>query len=132
MSTRSLTHIKDNGKTLVTFYRHSDGYPEGHGKELAKFLDGFSIVNGLSLRESSAKVANGMSCLAAAIIKEFKDGPGEIYIYPVDSSDCGEEYVYTVDGKAGEPVTLTIAEDDAVVLFEGTAAEVLKRMAVQS
>jgi hypothetical protein len=38
MSTRSLTHVKDEaGRTLVTFYRQGDGYPTGHGKDLADF-----------------------------------------------------------------------------------------------
>ncbi len=132
MSTRSLTHIKEDGKTLVTFYRHSDGYPEGHGKELADFLDGFNIVNGLGFHKDPNKTANGIGCLAAQIIAHFKDGPGQIYIYPVDSSDCGEEYVYTVAGHSGFKLKLTIADSDGPILHEGTPAEVLKKMAVAS
>jgi hypothetical protein len=102
MSTRSLTHIYDDGKILLTFYRQSDGYPEGHGKDLSEFLTGFQIVNGLS--GDKGKIANGMGCLAAQIIKHFKECPGGIYIYPLGSSDCGEKYVYSVKISAEKPI----------------------------
>lgn len=101
MGTRSLTHIHDDeGEILLTFYKQYDGYPEGHGKLLAEFLSGFKIVNGFSGNEG-AKGANGMGCLAAQVLAEFKspsrvEGKGSIgnvYIYKAGSSDCGEEYV---------------------------------------
>ncbi len=41
MSTRSTTHFKwaadEDSRAIV--YRHPDGYPEGHGRFLAEFLD---------------------------------------------------------------------------------------------
>jgi hypothetical protein len=50
-----------------------DGYPDGHGQELADFLDGFKIVNGISTEDRDfPKVANGMGCLAAQVIAHFK------------------------------------------------------------
>lgn len=40
MSTRSTTHfIGHDGKTQAIIYRHPDGYPEGHGRDLYQFLD---------------------------------------------------------------------------------------------
>lgn len=39
MSTRSTTHFVSNGKTEAIIYRHSDGYPEGHGMDLSKFFE---------------------------------------------------------------------------------------------
>jgi hypothetical protein len=42
MSTRSTTHFMNSqwGKeTEAIIYRHSDGYPKGHGKDLVKFLN---------------------------------------------------------------------------------------------
>ena len=41
MSTRSTTHFRDVGaeRPAAIVYRHSDGYPEGHGADLAAFLD---------------------------------------------------------------------------------------------
>lgn len=45
MSTRSTTHLGYGDPTAGTFrptaivYRHPDGYPDGHGKDLLKFFD---------------------------------------------------------------------------------------------
>jgi hypothetical protein len=134
MSTRSLTHIYDDEKVLVTFYRQSDGYPKGHGKELAEFLNGFLVVNGLCGDEG--KIANGMGCLAAFIIEHFKDGPGGIYIYPADSSNCGEEYVYRVKlaentvpignvrfSRTAATLEMTCEEFGGLEMFKGAPAE---------
>lgn len=98
MGTRSLTHIKDgNDRTLITFYRQMDGYPTGHGQELADFLKPFALVNGIGLNESR-QIANGMGCLAAQVLAYFKNdqGVGGIYVQIPDASDCGEEYTYTI------------------------------------
>lgn len=39
MSTRSNTHIYIDGKRSLSFYRHCDGYPEGHGMQMAKMMN---------------------------------------------------------------------------------------------
>ena len=41
MSTRSTTHFTDGDveKPVAIIYRHSDGYPEGAGVDIHKFLD---------------------------------------------------------------------------------------------
>lgn len=41
MSTRSTTHFVYEGeeKPTAIIYRHSDGYPEGAGRDILKFLD---------------------------------------------------------------------------------------------
>lgn len=129
MGTRSLTHVHDeDDKCFFTFYKQHDGYPEGWGKELAEFLDGFRVVNGLSGDEG--KIANGMSCLAAQIIAEFKEEAGQFYIYKAGAKGCGEEFVYRVKlgpaamskGKFPRPQNLVrlICEDSGgTLLFEG-------------
>ena len=120
MGTRSLTHVKDDvwedgetPQTILTIYRQMDGYPSGHGKDLADFLSGFAVVNGFGGGEPR-KAANGMGCLAAQLVKELKDGIGSIYVYRPDASDCGEEYVYTVyrDGtrRSGGGVNLKVED----------------------
>jgi len=108
MSTRSLTIFKDSGKEIAVMYKHYDGYPEGHGKDLAKFLTGMKIVNGISGKEPP-KFANGMGCLAAQVIAHFKTEPGDVAILPPGTRDCWEEYVYVISGETGdiEP-TLTV------------------------
>lgn len=104
MGTRSLTRIFDeDGKELCCIYRQMDGYPDGHGQELADFLKGFNMVNGLG--GEKGKVANGYGCLAAQAIAHLKDGPGSIYLYPAGIRDCGESYEYHVRPGAAGPST---------------------------
>lgn len=110
MGTRSLTKFYDgNGSTrtpIVTVYRQMDGYPSGHGLELAKFLKSKRIVNGLG---NDTDVANGTGCLAAQFIKEFKDGPGGIYIMIPGNHWQEYDYRVFVDEKA------TFGEHDVTV-----------------
>jgi len=98
MGTRSLTRFisqHDDEKFVITcVYRQYDGYPQGHGKELADFLNSGVMVNGFG--QSEQKQFNGIGCLAAQFIAEFKNGVGGIYIHEPNSNDCGEEYVYEV------------------------------------
>ena len=94
MGTRCLTFVHDGQDTLINMYRQFDGYPSGHGRELAEFLSGFEIVNGYN--EKKEKLANGMGCLAAQIISHFKVGVGGFYMEPVTAIDCGQDYEYHV------------------------------------
>ena len=96
MGTRSLTFVYDDTRRVVCMYRQFDGYPSGHGRELATFLAGFDAgVNGLRVGETR-KVANGMGCLAAQMVANFKVSSGGFYLYPTNTSDVGEEYEYHV------------------------------------
>jgi len=104
MGTRSLTRVietyRDEKKdkqvkvTLVNMYRQYDGYPEGHGTELADFLKAGKVVNGIGGDDTN--VFNGAGCLAAQMIAHFKDGAGGIYIEPITAKNCGQEYEYEV------------------------------------
>ena len=105
MGTRSLTRVietwkDDNGKEkkqlLVTMYRQYDGYPSGHGQELADFLKAGKVVNGLGC-DRPAKVFNGAGCLAAQMVSHFKgDEAGGIYLYPNNTKDAWQNYEYHV------------------------------------
>lgn len=97
MGTRSLTFVYDeNRQVIINMYRQFDGYPSGHGLELAEFLNSFDeVVNGIPFGDER-KLANGMGCLAAQMIANFKTGVGGFYIYPVTAKDCGQEYEYHV------------------------------------
>ena len=104
MGTRSLTTFvetyKDNsGKKvkneIVTMYRQFDGYMEGHGKELADFLAGGKLVNGIG--RGDKVVFNGMGCLSAQVVAHFKDGAGGFYLQR-GNKKSGEEYRYKVIG----------------------------------
>ena len=97
MGTRSLTTFKEdhNNEEIVVLYRQFDGYPEGHGIDLFRFLNKMNMVNGIAGGEKR-KISNGMSCLAAQMVSYFKDEPGGFYLYRADTRDVGEEYIYTI------------------------------------
>ena len=111
MGTRSLTYVYDSYKDetgklvhrpIINLYRQYDGYPTGHGNDLAIFLRQFTIVNGLGANENKM-VANGMGCLAAQLVAHFKEGAGQFYLYPTDCYDCGQDYEYHIyKNKEGE------------------------------
>ena len=113
MGTRSLTFVYDDNEPILCLYRQFDGYPSGHGQELAEFLNSFdAITNGISLGENR-KTANGMGCLAAQMIVNFKNGVGGFYIYSVDSTDCWQDYEYHVyENKV-------VVKNPSEVIFEG-------------
>jgi hypothetical protein len=97
MGTRCLTVIvEETGAEIAVLYRQFDGYPSGHGEELAKFLGGFKIVNGFSSGAEVGKVANGMGCLAAQLVAHFKKSVGGIYLHSAGTRDAGEEFIYFV------------------------------------
>lgn len=111
MGTRCLTVFKnEEGTEIAVLYRQMDGYPEGHGQELADFLADKALVNGIGGDTTKATAFNGMPCLAASVVAHFKDDIGSFYLYPAGTRDIGEEYIYTVGGKVGEKPTITTEE----------------------
>jgi hypothetical protein len=95
MGTRSLTFVyNEHGEAIINLYRQYDGYPSGHGAELAGFLAGKRLVNGLA--GDTSMVFNGMGCLAAGLVANFKEAAGGFYLYPVSAKDCGQDYEYHV------------------------------------
>jgi hypothetical protein len=84
-------------------YRQFDGYPTGHGAELAEFLNRGRIVNGLIHTKTPQElVYNGMPCLAAQLVAHFKTEPGQFYLYPVTAEDCGQDFEYHIYNIGGE------------------------------
>ena len=114
MGTRSLTFVYEGEKPIVNMYRQFDGYPSGHGAELAEFLNGGKLVNGLG---NETKVFNGMGCLAAQMVAHFKDGPGGFYLHACNlKQDSWQEYEYHVH----EDKVFITEPQQTEVLFEGT------------
>jgi hypothetical protein len=148
MGTRSLTFVYEElygrqrkARVITNMYRQYDGYPTGHGAELAEFLSQFEMCNGIPVGETEKKYANGMGCLAAQMISNFKDGAGGIYIYPATAVDCGQDYEYHVYKKAGD-VRVRITDrgcnmfgltmsDKNEALFDGTVAELTEFCSVK-
>jgi hypothetical protein len=120
MGTRSLTFVYDGRTRVMCMYRQFDGYPSGHGAELASFLASFdAVVNGYAFNETR-KVANGMGCLAAQLVANFKVGVGGFYLYPTSTKDAGQEYEYHV---YAEKVVVKETYDGNKTIFTGTWTE---------
>jgi len=120
MSTRALVRfVNKEGKNVATIYKHFDGYPEGFGLDLANFLSDMVIVEGIDLVHKG-HVANGMECLAAQVVAFFKQGVGDVYLYPSDTleSDTDADYVYIIKDK-GDGNILFIVYNGSRVLFSG-------------
>lgn len=102
-------------------YRQYDGYPSGHGAELADFLTPITLVNGISMNETRA-IANGMGCLAAQLVCAFKTGAGGIYLQrPKLGADSGQEYEYHVFND--KVVAYSGYQEEDNIIFEGTWGE---------
>ena len=147
MGTRSLTYIQDSWETAVAdeennnkvhkttqnilcMYRQYDGYIDGHGRDLAEFLEDFNVVNGMRL-DDSPRTANGMGCLAAQLIAHFKDGPRNIYIHHSDSKDCGEEYTYTIYENNKELFIRAYSVWEEKIVFDGTPEKLIEKLETQ-
>ncbi len=100
MGTRALTFVYDGERPIINLYRQYDGYPSGHGAELAQFLEGYTVVNGFG--EKRSKLANGMGCLAAQLVANFKTEVGQFYLHSPNEKDCGQDFEYHVYSKDGE------------------------------
>ncbi len=97
MGTRSLTFVYDEQrKPIINMYAQYDGYPSGHGAELAEFLTPLILVNGIPVGRDNSTMANGMGCLAAQLVAKFKVGCGGHYLYPTTVKDCGQDYEYHI------------------------------------
>ena len=99
MGTRSNTVVIETGYgkefRLVNIYRQYDGYPSGHGLELAKFIAGISLCNGLPNYGADSGLANGAGCFAAQLVAHLKNGPGGIYI-DAPSGKLDNDYTYLI------------------------------------
>ena len=141
MSTRSLTRVIPRQEGLsfneghkkvelafVNMHRHMDGYPEGHGLDLAEFLKDIEIVNGVPLDKESGNQANGSGCLAAQMVKHFKEDIGYIYLHPHDNESGWEDYIYTVYPKTGEETFISIYDvRNKKCIFVGTPQQLLDK-----
>jgi hypothetical protein len=143
MGTRSLTHFIERYKEvskdkrrkpkvkdteIVVMYRQYDGYPSGHGIQLAEFLSKGRLVNGISATENEL-VFNGMGCLTAQVVANFKEGAGNIYLHTAGTKDCWEEYDYYVIGDdETKELTLKCVGYGGKVLFEGTPKEFIEQL----
>ena len=109
---------------MVSFYHHWDGYPEGLGVQLASYLDDMKIVNGLGTNQ--VNVANGLGCLAAQIIAELKDGPGNVSIIGPKDKYSWIDYKYYIWGDDYKGIWISIF-DDRECIFVGKPRQLLSK-----
>ena len=119
----SFSEIPD--KTVVEIYHHWDGYPEGLGVKLASYLDDKSIVNGLGSKDNEDIVFNGVGCMAASIVAQLKDGPGNVYIED-RGSHAWIDYEYFIWGDTDKEIWISIFEDSECI-FVGKPTQLLEK-----
>tara|TARA_R110002074_G_scaffold305413_1_gene476601 strand:- start:466 stop:882 length:417 start_codon:yes stop_codon:yes gene_type:complete len=112
-------------KTIVDIYHHYDGYPEGLGVTLASYLDGKKITNGLGSRDDYSYF-NGLGCLAASLVAELKDGPGNVYIEDKDRPHGWLDYKYYVWGDDNKDIWISIFDGDECI-FVGLPLQLLDK-----
>ena len=129
--------INDEIQPLVSIYQQYDGYLEGVGKGLCKWLKNKIIVNGFSIYDRR-NIANGIGCLIAQYIKDNKDDVGNLYIYPIGEycEECDYNYsviideswtisLYETERKAEDITTIEVGNWGKKPFFKGTIQELL-------
>jgi len=114
MGTRCLTYVYEVNEPIVCLYRQFDGYPSGHGAELADFLNKIEVGNGILGKPEMGEFANGMGCLAAQLIAHFKKSVGGFYIHAITDS-VGVDYEYHVYANK-----VVVKDSDEEVVFSGS------------
>ncbi len=102
MSTRSLTYIHQmtdqyiKGEKLVcVFYRHSDGYPTGHGQDLADWLKDKKLTNGIKFGADMTNVFNRAGAMAVQLAYHIQKNTSVELIYG-DNFDAGQDHDYHI------------------------------------
>ena len=136
MATRSLIRFakREEGvsfsehpkKIEIQVYKHYDGYPQGHPVDLAKFLNRFKIVNGLT--NDSIEVANGLGCLAAQYIAAFKQDPGDLYVENPDTKRDWIDFITYVWVADNKDIWISIFDDyEEKCIFVGKPQELIDK-----
>lgn len=145
MGTRSTTHVFELNEPgdvtpallkkaiyLTSIYRQFDGYPQGHGADVAEFASHFTIVNGFGPDMKMGKYANGAGCFAAQLIRRLKQSIGNIYITTKGDRQEYNYFLYVRAEERGfnrenppsiEGLVYIVAKKGNKVLFSGRAKD---------
>lgn len=86
-------------------YRSNDGYPDGHGAELVRYLKGKKLINGIGFgQRGDSMLFNGIWELGTrliAAINEGQDSPG-VRLTLTTATETDRSYAYTIYVKDGE------------------------------
>lgn len=115
-------------KPLVNIYQQYDGYINGVGYDLARWLLSKKICNGFN-SETDKSYANGVGCLAAQFVRDFKNEIGGLYVTPMEDTENYNYKVIVDESKVGDlnyVSTITVTRfDDEEPIFVGTPSELL-------
>ncbi len=123
MGARSLTVVQSRWtdgeayETHAVIYRHLDGYPGGHGADLAKYLRGITVVNGKRLDSPESEI-NGAGRLASYLVKRLHDdkhGPD----LRTSRGPCGQEYEYVVSVEHDLQITVEVFDGPVTAFGAG-------------
>lgn len=101
MGTRSITHVHqmesmENGENVVcSFFRHWDGYPTGHGQDLANWLKGKKLTNGIGADFDPNTMFNRAGTMAIKLANHIQDLSGAEMI-PTGGDDMWEDFTYDI------------------------------------
>ena len=111
---------------IVRIYQQYDGYPSGVGLELASWLSNKRIINGIPYGEDVSNCCNGIGCMTAQFIHDFKTDIGGLYITDHDDTeDYNYKVIVTYDIPTSEySITLEAYRwDDNTPFFSGIPQE---------
>jgi len=119
MGTRSTIQFYneyDQENPILCIYQQYDGHIESVGHELAIWLKGKTLINGIQNQKMEGGFANGMGCLAAQYVAAHKNGIGGFYLTTKNDEQQYNYRVRFVEGK------IQIEVDN---IFKGTPDELL-------
>lgn len=125
VGTRSLTVVQsrwtdgDAYETHAVIYRHWDGYPSGHGRDLANYLEGVCVVNGKRFNSPETEL-NGPGRLAAYLVKRLHDDKHEPDLHSSRGA-CGQEFEYVIS--VDENLLITVEVFDGPMTALGCGGE---------
>lgn len=126
MSTRSRTKVMVNNEVILNLYRHTDGYPAGHGVQLLDFLESTFISSELvQPKPAKLRVGNGNELAAELILFLGKAGslPPSLAIMPLNLKEMGQAYEYLVyvdeDSRFWVTVSYCTPTGSTEILFNG-------------
>lgn len=106
MGTSASVRFKREGNpVLVNVYFSCDGYVEGVGYNLARYLLSKRIINGITCFDNKNEIANGFGCLITQYIRDMKEEPGYVYIVP---QSVTADYDYFVQYDKNNQITITV------------------------
>ena len=101
MGTRSITHIHEmkslskDEKIVCSFFRHFDGYPTSHGKDLSDWLKGKGLRNGIGSDFIEGVHFNRAGTMAVKLCNHIQDEAG-CEIIPTGEESPYIDYEYHI------------------------------------